>query len=63
MQLRQYFVEILILQGFQAAKNRFFRSFLTYFLHILEILSKSNITKKLGNPYIPCVLEPYYFSL
>jgi len=45
-QLRQYFSESLILQGFQAAKNRVFSPFLPYFFHILEELLTANITKK-----------------
>jgi len=62
-QLRQYFVESFILQGFQTAKNRVFSPFLPYFLHILEPLSTSYITKKRRKPYIYCVLEAYYFFL
>jgi len=61
--LRQYFSESLILQGFQTAKNRVFRSFLPYFLYILEALPTSYITKKRRNPYVYYVLEPYYFPL
>ena len=61
--LRQYFSETLILQGFQAAKNRVFSTFLPYFLRILEILISSYITKKRRNPYEFYVLEPYYFFL
>jgi len=44
-QLRPYFAKSLILQGFQTAKNRVFSAFLPYFLHILEPLSTSYITK------------------
>jgi len=44
--LRQYFSEGLILQGFQTAKNRDFSPFLPHFLHILDPLSPSHITKK-----------------
>jgi hypothetical protein len=55
--LRQYFSESLILQGFQAAKNRVFSPFLPYFLLVLEMLKTSHITKKRGNPYVYCVLE------
>jgi len=61
--LRQYFSESLILQGFQTAKNRAFSAFLPYFLHILEALPTSQITKKRRNPYIFYVLEPYHFPL
>jgi hypothetical protein len=56
--LRQYFTEILILQGFQLPKNAIFNTFLPYFLHILEALPTSHITKKRRNPYVICVLEP-----
>ena len=59
---RQYFSESLILQGFQPLKNRDFITFLPHFLHILEVLLTSHITKKRRNPYIYCVLKPYYFS-
>jgi len=61
--LRQYFAKTLILQGFQPAKNRAFNPFLPHFLHILEVLPLSHITKKRRNPYIFYVLEPCYFSL
>ena len=44
-QLQRYFVESLILQGFQTAKNRVFCTFLPSFLHILEVLSVSYIRK------------------
>jgi hypothetical protein len=44
-QLRQYFVETLILQGFQTAKNGIFSPFLPHFLHILEVLPTSHETK------------------
>jgi hypothetical protein len=43
--LRQYFAKTLILQGFQLPKNATFRPFLPHFLHILEPLSTSHITK------------------
>jgi len=56
--LRQYFSESLILQGFQATKNTTFNPFLPHFLHILEALSTSHITKKRRNPYIFYVLRP-----
>ena len=61
--LRQYFARTLILQGFQPPKNTTFSPFLPYFLHILEVLSPSHITKKRRNPYIFYVLAPNYFSL
>ncbi len=62
-QLRQYFAKTLILQGFQAPKNRAFSASLPHFLHILEALLISHITKKRRNPYIFHVLEAYYFFL
>jgi len=61
--LRQYFSESLILQGFQPAKNATFSAFLPHFLHILEPLSTSYITKKRRNPYILYVLKTCHFSL
>jgi len=62
-QLRQKNSKTLILQGFQPPKNTTVSAFLPYFLYILEPLQPSYITKKLGNPYIFCVLKPYYFFL
>ncbi len=59
----KYLLESLILQGFQTAKNRVFRSFLPYFLHILEALPTSHITKKRINPCIFYVSKTYYFFL
>jgi len=61
--LRQYFTETIMLQGFQAAKNRVFSTFLPYFLYILEAQTLSYLTKKRRNPYIYYVSEPYYFFL
>ena len=61
--LRQYFTKTLILQSFQAHKNAYFSPFLPHFLPILEALPTPHITKKRRNPYIYCVLEPYYFFL
>jgi len=43
--LRQYFTETIMLQGFQAAKNRVFSTFLPYFLYILEAQTLSYLTK------------------
>jgi len=53
--LRRYFSEILILQGFQTAKNRVFSHFLPHFLPILEPLSTSYIPKKTQKPL--CLLR------
>ena len=61
--LRPYFVKTLILQGFQAHENVYFSPFLPCFLHILEALTLSYLTKKRRNPYIYYVLEPYHFFL
>jgi len=36
---------------------------LSYFLHNLEELTLSHITKKRGNPYVYCVLKTYHFFL
>ncbi len=61
--LRQYFAKTLIFQGFQAHKNVYFGPFLPCFIHILEALALSYLTKKRRNPYIYYVSEPYYFFL
>jgi len=45
-QLRPYFSESLILQGFQPPKNANFGPFFPHFLHILVALPLSQITKK-----------------
>jgi hypothetical protein len=50
MPLRQYFAKTLILQGFQAAKNRVFSSFFAHFPLILKALPPSHITKKTQKP-------------